>query len=272
MSQNQIIDKNSLQKILHISDQIRGNLSDLDLNPDFNENLPESLENVRNNLSSLFSRLNSIFSPIKNVFFEDFQSQILKEIQFHANSSQTQKIGLNLIGNQVIEKQIGTAHLVSSISHDYWIKIKQILFKSDKFLPILSNLQNFYFKFLDTKVELELNKVPMEIDDGIREEYRKIYYQQQISFEEFLELNNPKDFFSSTPEESESSDKSEKLRQDFEKAIEHKKLEQNKVQQQKSFDNYQEYFKMNDRDLERAKRRSSNKRKYSKKSRRGKYK
>ncbi|WP_371806573.1 hypothetical protein [Candidatus Lokiarchaeum ossiferum] len=271
MSQNQIIDKASLQKILQISDQIRGNLSDLDLNMELYENLPESLKNVKTKLSTLFSRLDSIFSPIKNVIFEDYQSQIINDIQNQANPLQTQKIGLYFIGNQILEKSIGTAHLVSSISPDYWTKIKQILFTTDKFLPILSNLQNFYLQLLDTKIDLELSKVPMEIDDGVREEYRKIYYKQQISFADFLELNKPKKFDSSTQEESESSEKSEQLRQDFEKAIEHKKLEQKKAQQKKSFDNYQEYFKMSERDLERAKRKSTSKRKYTKKSRRGKY-
>ncbi len=272
MTQNQIIEEQSLQKILQISESINGTLEDLDLTSEVTENLPDSLEYNKNRIFSLYSQFNSIFNPIKDVFLADFQTAILKEIQSQAKPNRTQKMGLSLLGNQSLERNLGSTHLVSSISRNYWSKLENVLLKSEKFKPILSNLQNFYLKFLDKQVDLELSKVPMEIDDGIREEYRKLYYTQRLSFEQFLDLNKPTDNFSSTDEDSRTLDKSEQLRKDFEQALEHKKLEQAKDKQQKSFDDYKEYFNMNDRELERAKRRSANKRKFSKKSRRGKYK
>ena len=65
-NQNLIIEKKSLQKLLQISDSIKGNLSDLDLNSEFNDKIPESLVNVKNRIFSLYSQFHSLFNPIKD--------------------------------------------------------------------------------------------------------------------------------------------------------------------------------------------------------------
>ena len=138
-----------------------------------------------------------------------------------------------------------------------------------------SQVKKYYKKRLDTEIDAILGALPLKLDFRVQDEFRNQYYKQQLSFDEFLDLTSP----SRTDLDEEDHYRSqipspmsqaEKLRENFEKALEKKQLEQEKKSQVESFDNYKEYFQMDERNLKRVKR-DSKKRKPTKKTRRGKY-
>lgn len=134
---------------------------------------------------------------------------------------------------------------------------------------VLLHMNTFYESRIEEKIEQELKKVPMEIDPKIRAKYKHAYLKNPLSFQEFLDLTPKKSQTSASI--AASPENGDKFRKQYVQALEKKKIEEKKSEQLESFDDYEKYFSMTERELERAKRKGSMRRKYQKKTRRGKY-
>ncbi|MHA1561879.1 MAG: hypothetical protein ACTSPA_07095, partial [Promethearchaeota archaeon] len=241
------------------------NQSNLDKPADSNMELLS--EQISHNLSDM----SLIFKKIQKSLTEDYQSELFLDIKNLSKHSVVKEIGINLLKNKILEKPIESESIVFAIQKKYWDALLPRVIKSTKFNSALENLNIFHFEIINEKIMEELKNIPIEIDSSVREDYKKAYYRNPLTFSEYLNIEQKKhkerQFSLDQPD---SFDSSEKLRKEFVQAIEKKKLDKKKEDQKKSFDNYNAYFEMDDRELKRAKRNGKMKRKYTKKTRRNK--
>ena len=222
-------------------------------------------EQIKNNLSEI----SLIFEKIQKSLTEDYQSELFLDIQNLSKNSIVKEIGINLLKNKILEKPIESESIVFALQKKYWDALLQRMIKSTKFNNIIEKLNNFHYEIINEKINEELKKIPIEIEPSVREDYKKEYYSNPLSFSEYLNIEQKKyrerQLYS---DQTDSFDSSEKLRKEFVEAIEKKKLDKKKEEQEKQFDNYKSYFKMDERELKRAKRNGKMRRKYTKKTRR----
>ncbi len=222
-------------------------------------------EQIKNNLSEI----SLIFEKIQKSLTEDYQSELFLDIQNLSKYSIVKEIGINLLKNKILEKPIESESIVFALQKKYWDALLQRMIKSTKFNNIVKKLNNFHYEIINEKINEELKKIPIEIEPSVREDYKKAYYSNPLSFSEYLNIEQKKhrerQLYS---DQTDSFDSSEKLRKEFVDAIEKKKLDKKKEEQEKQFDNYKSYFKMDERELKRAKRNGKMRRKYKKKTRR----
>ena len=206
---------------------------------------------------------------LKNII----ENQVFLEVQKLSHPSKIHKIGISFLKSSDIFRPRMGKSIIPAIDYLYWSQVIPYVSNLEKFNQTITNLGIFFKDQQNDKIEQELNKVPIDIDDLIKDKYRMRYYETPISFKEFLEIehNSKGDQFIETEIDEDGSQTAENLRDQFEKALERKKNQELKQKQTQSFDEYKRYFKMSDRDLDRIKRKNENKRKYSKKSRRSKY-
>jgi len=142
---------------------------------------------------------------------------------------------------------------------------------SSKFNSAIEKLKKYHYENINDKIDEELKKIPIEIDPSVRDDYKKAYYSNPLTFSEYLNIEQKKHKESQfSSEQSDSLKSSEKLRKEFVLAVEKKKIDKKKEEQEKQFDNYNAYFNMDERELKRAKRDGKIRRKYTKKTRRRK--
>ena len=225
-------------------------------------------ELIENNLSEM----SLIFKEIQKSLTEDYQNELFFDIQNLSKHSVVKEIGISLLKNKILEKPIDSGSIVFALHKNYWDALLSRMIKTTKFNSAIKKLNSFQYEILNEKINEELKNIPIEIDQSVREEYRIEYYRNPLTFSEYLNIeqkkNQEKQLSSDQPDSFKSS---EKLRKEFVRAIEKKKLDKKKEDQTKSFDNYDSYFKMDERELQRAKRNGKMRRKYTKKSRKEKY-
>jgi hypothetical protein len=235
----------------------------------------DSHQNTRD-MFHLYEVYDELFYSLQEILTGDHKSQVFSQLKSKINSSMALQIGINILQSQTIEKPVLASNIIPSITPAYWETIFQIVYSTEQFRHLKLKVKKFYKNRLDTEIDAILGALPLKVDLHIQEEYRKQYYKHSLSFDDFLDLtipsrmklgeDDPFNSHQSTPPVSQA----EQLRENFEKALEKKKLDQEKKSQAESFDNYKEYFQMDERDLKRIKR-NSKKRRPTKKTRRGKY-
>jgi hypothetical protein len=262
-SDNKLIDRDSIQFFSEIIDFIKENQSNLDEPADHNMRFLS--EQIINNLSEM----SFIFKKIQKSLTEDYQNELFSDIQNLAKCSVVKEIGIRLLKNKILEKNIESENIVFALQKKYWDALLLRMIKSVKFNSTIEKLENFHYEIINEKINEELKNIPIEIDQSVREDYKKAYYRNPLTFSEYLNIEQEKHKERQfSLDQSDSFSSSEKLRKEFVLAIEKKKLDKKKEDQTKSFDNYDAYFKMDERELKRAKRNGKMRRKYSKKTRR----
>ncbi|MHA1584950.1 MAG: hypothetical protein ACTSWL_06820 [Promethearchaeota archaeon] len=234
--------------------------------------LSSSFSSIGNTLRGIWKSYFSQFESISSILKSGFQTQIINRSINLASPPNTLAIGVQVLNNRKIERKFISQNIIPAISNQYWKKIIQNIILSERYSSVIQKLKKKNIHHIDKLIDEEIRKVPMELDDSIKIEFRKQYSIKPLSFEQFLLIKSPKNYdnnieLSSKNQEEESN----KLRHDFEQALEKKKLEQLKEKQLDTFDNYKEYFDMDQRELDRIRRRNISKRKVSKQTRRRKY-
>lgn len=225
-------------------------------------------EQIMNNISEM----SFIFKKIQKSLTEDYQNELFLDMQNLSKYSIVKEIGINLLKNRILEKPIESENIVFALYKKYWDALLLRMIKSSKFNSTIEKLKIFHYEIINDKINEELKKIPIEIDPSVREDYKKTYYINPLTFSEYLNIEQEKHKkrqFSS--DQTDSFNSSEKLRKEFAQALEQKKLDKKKEEQEKQFDNYDTYFKMDERELQRAKRNGKMRRKYTKKTRKEKY-
>jgi len=260
---NKLIDRDSIQFFSEIIDYIKENQSNLEKPADPTMGLLS--KQISNNLSEM----SLIFVEIQKSLTEDYQNELFLDIQNLSKHSIVKDIGINLLKNKILEKPIESENIVFALQKQYWDALLLRAIKSSKFNSTIKNLNIFYHEIINEKINEELKKIPIEIDQSVKEDFKKAYFRSPLTFSEYLNIEQKRHKDSQfTLDQPDSFDSSEKLRKEFVQAIEKKKLDKKKEDQTKSFDNYDTYFKMTDRELKRAKRNGKMRRKYTKKTRR----
>ena len=237
--------------------------------------LSTSLHKISDNF---FSQFDFIKIYLQNIV-QDNTLQHTKEV---ISNKLIMQIGLDNLKLNIFHRPISNLNCVPVIDPNYWVKLLDYIGNQPKFEDTLGKLRTYYKNILDKKIDEELQKVPIDIDKEIENQYRTMYYSNPLTFQAFIDIeekkNQDNDIYSFDEDNDDynssssvSKDNSEGLRHKFEQAIEKKKTDKMKKEQEKSFDNYENYFDMSERELNRAKRKSSSRRKYNKQSRRKKY-
>ena len=220
------------------------------------------MELLSEQISSNLSEMSSIFKKIQISLTEDYQNELFSDIQNLSKQSIVKEIGINLLKNKILEKPIASENIVFALQKKYWDALLLRAIESSKFNSTIENLNKFHYRIINEKISEELKKIPIEIDPSVKEDFKKAYFRSPLTFSEYLNIEQKKhkerQFSLDQPD---SFDSSEKLRKEFVQAIEKKKMDKKKEDQKKSFDNYNAYFEMDDRELKRAKRNGKMKRK-----------
>ncbi|MBD3254699.1 MAG: hypothetical protein GF383_06380, partial [Candidatus Lokiarchaeota archaeon] len=132
-------------------------------------------------------------SNVKNfIFFQDKLLEKHKENytrklkQLNLSLKQTKEIGINLIENKKISKVIESANFISSISIETWLDILASLEGNSLFLSSIQKARKLYVNTLTSRFLEEMNKIPEEVSEDIKEEYKKTFFAEPQPFNEFL--------------------------------------------------------------------------------------
>ncbi|MHA1901151.1 MAG: hypothetical protein ACTSW5_09670 [Promethearchaeota archaeon] len=234
-----------------------------------NSRNPE-MELLSDHITENLSKIKLIFEDIQNLFTQDYLEQIFLKYRKKSQIQIVKEIGLNLLKKKIIEKPIECNGVVLTLPLNYWETLSERLIESQKYNSVFHKLKKFHFSILDEKINKELANIPIDIDSSVKEDYKKAYYENPLSFEEYLNINQKGEEKKNIHSEKRSNS-SETLRKEFIQALEKRKIVKKKEEQTKSFDNYEAYFKMDERELRRAKKNGYVRRKYKKKSRKEKY-
>ncbi len=258
-----MINHDSIQFFSEIIDLNRESQSNLD--EPTSPNMGLLSEQILDNLY----HISSIFKKIQNLLTKDYQNELFLKIQNLSNHSIVKEIGIGLLKNKILEKPIESESIVFALQKKYWDALMLRVIKSTKFNSVMEKLNKFHYETINEKINEELNELPIEIDPSVREDYKKAYYHNPLSFSDYLNIEQKKQRERHFPsDQTDSFNTSEKLRKEFVDAIEKKKLDKKKEDQGKLFDNYDAYFNMDERELQRAKRNGKMRKKYTKKTRR----
>ncbi len=222
----------------------------------------------KDHFQKIISQIQTYYRNFQQALVLDFKDNVVNSVKSAFTKNNMQSVGLSFLNRKSFQKPVKQAAIIPSISQIYWQKIGPYIFQSTQMKSVFHRLGKYYDQEIEKKIEAELRKVPMQVDDGIRLKYKQVYLDQPLSFQEFLNLNDSNSYDQSSSSNFESN--SDVLRQQFEQALEKKKLEEKKIEQLESFDDYDKYFSMSERELERAKRQGNRRHKYKKKTRRGK--
>ncbi len=267
LQNSEMFDKNSIKIIIDINNRI--NTQIIEAKKKLNLNKANSMKELGKQILSINTIISKQIHPFQIFFLENYKKFIKNNIQSLIFSNKIQNIGLYYLNKKEIEKVVQTDSIVKAIPQRYWNKLTTTILKTEKYSETISGIKKFYYTYLDGLITKEIKKVPIKIDDLVLKNYKKEFYKNRLSFEEYISYTESNNIGQSPT--SKGINQSEQLRKQFEDALEKKKNEEQKNHQEKSFDNYKEYFDMSERELERARRKSSLKRKPAKKTRRRKY-
>lgn len=252
-----MITKDLVSKMTKILDNLNLNISDI------KEKIPQSeqLKVMQSDILATLGQYHGLWFGIHTILIEDYKKETILTLKSMISPTYVYQKGIDILKMNVVENPLNNVIPPRAISPEYWLSIKEMLLSTSKYENILKKLATQYRIFIDKQVDLELRKALVPISNDVKTQFRKAYYNAPLTFEQFLSQANV----------NSNIKESHKLRKDFESAIQKKNLEIAQEKQQKSFDNYERYFSMDERELARAKRQGSlQKRVFSKKSRQGK--
>ncbi|MCP4762367.1 MAG: hypothetical protein GY870_11350, partial [archaeon] len=201
----------NLEKIKEITnpiEELQGKASFLEkIYEDFMENKKSNniLSNKEENQNQI-QELTEILSQIKDDLLEISKTNITKFLFFQDNLIQkykesfkdslkhldltensTRQIGLFLIDKKKISKIIDKSSFISSLSLNQWISLLNSLKKNSLFLSSINNIKEFYDTIMKKRLTLELNDIPEHVDPSLIDEYKKSFFIEEKSFEQYLE-------------------------------------------------------------------------------------
>ncbi|MHA1775383.1 MAG: hypothetical protein ACTSWC_01340 [Promethearchaeota archaeon] len=262
MENKQEFSEDIIHKIEDLLQMISTNTRKLDeiTYPDF------QLEKEKLQKDLAFSRI--YLQQIQNLINEEEKGRKFSQFKKISEEDVMLKLGLFLINKRKFHKVKKKIPFIFSITLGQWEQLSKMLFRSNKMRSVLYELKYFYNRSIDIKVDSILQNLPIQINPELKERFRLEYSKKPLTFEEFMQQINAPNI--STLQNQEELVNSADLRKNYEKALERKKILEKKQEQLESFDNYEQYFSMSERELKRAKRKGTMRRKYQKKSRRGK--
>ena len=163
---------------------------------------PDLIENDRkkffNDLDNLLEAIYSNLSKNSELNLENwllFKDLLLsqyiltiKNILTEKNISQDslKKVGISLIKNKKVSSFLEKTSFIFSLDVDFWESIVDVLKNNPDFLTTLNKIKKFYQDEMERLLNIELNKIPKNIDYKIINEFKKEFKKKNISFKEFM--------------------------------------------------------------------------------------
>ena len=263
------LSENTLKAISLVIDSIYDNLIELETNK---SQSTSELTEIYESLTSYYKDYKENLEHIQTFLLDSHQKNLLNQIKPLCTQEFVKTMGLWLLKQKIIERPLRSILTIQAPNRQYLHEILPLVYSSDKFNSVLQNVSDYYHRILDKEIDEEIKKVPIALTPEIIAEYRKAYYKEKRPFEDFIKESSTAQsgkFNRSSSVEPSSAN----LRKEFENALEKKKFEEQKEKQKNQFDNYEKYFQMDERELDRAKRQGDQRRRtVTKQTRREKFK
>lgn len=202
--------------------------------------IKEDLLKISNdNISKFLFLQDNLIKKYKESFKES-----LKHLNLTENS--TSQIGLFLIEKKKISKIIDQSSFISSLSLNQWIQLLNSLKKNSLFLSSINKIKEFYGAIRKERLAMELNKIPGHIDPTLIDEYKKSFFNEEETFDQYLlEI-----------ESQLSKEELKSKRKIVRKIKEKEELDELKKEQDEQFrsSTYQDYIKLSSAEFERRRR------------------
>ncbi|MFX1311826.1 MAG: hypothetical protein ACFFHD_04315 [Promethearchaeota archaeon] len=194
-----------------------------------------------NNIHKFLSFKQSLIKKHKETYQESLKILKLNQISLR-------EIGLKLIENRKISKNVYQISIIPSIGVYQWSELLDSLKKNSIFLRILKNVESYYQKIIQDKLKLELSKIPPDTDSSLIRTYQKAFHEDpSLSFNEFIQ----------NIEKSIQNIELKAKKEIIQKAKDAKDLEKLKKKQEEQNETYEDYLKLSEKEFERKLRRKS---------------
>ena len=271
-SENIIFSAERIKGLTNPIDKIRGKLNLINkLYLNYKETLknllkkPNLIENDRikffndldNTLEEIYSKLskNSELNLENWLSFKDLLlseyilsiKNILTEKKISQDS--LKKVGISLIKNKKVSSFLEKTSFIFSLDVDFWESIVNSLKNNPDFLKTLNKIKKFCQNERERILNIELNKIPKNIDYKIINEFKKEFRKNKISFKEFMitsESRFPKTKFAT-----------QKITLDTKKKK--NELDILKEKQETRFKSYDKLFTLSEDEFQRLKRKKKRK-------------
>ncbi len=214
------------------------------------------IEKMLTHLQELYNELTQITN--KNITnFLNFQDNLLKKykeqyknhlLRLNIDQEKSKILGLYLISQQKISKVNQQISYVNSILMNDWFNLLDSLNQNSIFMKLIPVIRDYYGKITAIKLKKELEMIPEEFDNEIKNDFKNAFYDDpDLSFEKF---------FSEYEKLLTASDLN-KRRALLQKMKEKEELEKLKLKQEEQNQGYQDYLKLSAKEFERRRRKKS---------------
>ncbi len=265
--ESEIFDLEKIKDLIEPIDLLQGKLTKLDMVYDKYKEISSLVLKIMDNqdfldqfdeINKVLDKLNRDLHYISNqnltnfLFFHDLLIQKYKESfkeslkVINITQDHMKELGLSFIENRKIHKIIRTISYIPSLSLDEWLELLSSLKLNSIFFIGVEKIEKFFKIKLESKLKLELEKIPEDIDKEIIEKFKATYENDPLSFQDFLQQI----------ENQLSAEELKKKRKIIEDLKNKELLEKMKKKQEDQFHSktYQEYIHLPDEEFERRRR------------------
>ncbi|MHA2282899.1 MAG: hypothetical protein ACXAC5_18815 [Promethearchaeota archaeon] len=178
--------------------------------------------------------------------YKEINQQKLKNLNLDEET--LRRIGLFLIETRKISKLIYQISYTPSIEVSQWLEILDSLQQNSLFLKTMKKIEIFRENLIQTKLNMEVNKIPKDTEATLVMEYEKAFLEDpELSFKEFLQII----------ENNLTQQELKEKRILVKEAKEKEELEKLKKTQEDHKETYDDYLKLSDSEFERKRRKKS---------------
>jgi len=220
------------------------------------KNLQVQIETIEELLKNMTSKLNKVSRINLNRFLE-LQDQLIKKYKesfkdklkkLNLNREHAKSIGLFLIEEKNISKVIDYVSFIPSIEIPQWLDLLDSLKYNTLFLKSVKKIKNFFQELLQTRLNIELSKIPNGTDPKLIKDYEKFFEKDPtLTFSNFFRI------IENQLTQQEITDKKRLIK----KVREKEELEKLKKKQEEQKETYENYLKLSDREFRRMRRKKS---------------
>lgn len=241
---------NSLEKIYNRFVENKYSIENLSYNEEYLNQihvLNELLNQVKDDLFKISNDNIARFFFLQDNLIKKYKESFKESLKYlNLTENSTDQIGLFLIEKKKICKIIEQSSFISSLSLNKWIQLLNSLKKNSLFLSSINKIKEFHGAIMEERLACELNKIPEHIDPSLIEEYKKSFFNEEQTFEQYQQE------IESHLSKEELSSKRKIVR----KIKEKEELDELKKEQDEQFrsSTYQDYIKLSSAEFERRRR------------------
>jgi len=211
------------------------------------QNLAGILNEIKENLLKISNGNIAQFLFLQDNLIKKYKESFKESMKYlNLSENSTRVLGLFLVESKKISKIIDQSSFISCLSLNQWIQLLNSLKKNSLFLSSINKIKEFYNAIMEERLSFELNEIPEHVDPSFIEEYKKSFFNEEQTFEQFL----------LEKESHLSKEELKSKRKIVEKIKEKEELDELKKKQDAQFrsSTYQDYIKLSSEEFERRRR------------------